>query len=101
MEEILKEIEELKKRVATLEGQVQAQPREIVGPLNNDQFMTDLSIELGNIVKGTLDESIIAIDMVVKNICSHINKDINEGAITDFTLDMINALAKLISARAM
>lgn len=30
MEEILKEIEELKKRVAALEGQVQAQPQKIL-----------------------------------------------------------------------
>lgn len=57
MEEILKEIEELKKRVAALEGQVQAQPvkvslnvdgKSIAQCLPNSKFIENLSQSIGS-----------------------------------------------------
>jgi hypothetical protein len=40
-------------------------------------------------------------DRLIYNICNSINKDFENDKVSDYTLEMINALAKLISARAM
>lgn len=59
MEKIIKEIEELKKRVAALEVQVQAQQKDVITPLSvsGSEFVEHLSQELAStIVDGTVSE---------------------------------------------
>lgn len=41
------------------------------------------------------------VDVVIENVSNFINEKFNNKEVDDFTLDMIKALANLISARAM
>ncbi|WP_300382101.1 hypothetical protein [Clostridium sp.] len=46
-------------------------------------------------------EEVEELDRLTDNICNLVNKDFENDKVNDYTLEMINALAKLISARAM
>ncbi len=41
------------------------------------------------------------IDKVIENLCNYINSEVESKIVTDETIDMVKALAELISARAL